>query len=152
MDYEPLGANGNQSLHDGIFFGNATDSTIVRGCTITNFGHCGINFAYSDATMGCFGFRRIVVERNTVTAGNSAYCRAFAIGDGTKIANVVVRRNYFHDLNIVSQFCGDSLYVYSNIFDRTAPSPFMPQGSSAFGAGVALGGTPEMVFRNSVVA
>ena len=113
------GANGAEPGGMGILFDNAVVDAVVRGCLVTNQGHTGIGTVYNDATL-VSAVRNIVVEKNTVTAGASSYCRAIGV---SRSSNVVIRQNYFYDNNIQSQLAGDSVYVYSNIFDATLPSP-----------------------------
>jgi hypothetical protein len=70
-----------------------------------------------------FGIGHLLIEGNVLTAGTSNYCRGLAIGGWETCRYNVVRRNYVHDVNIQSQFGGESTYVYSNVFVNTNVSP-----------------------------
>jgi len=110
------------SLHisDGININDTADSITVSGCYVTNMGHTGI--ATEMHNRDNFGVRHVLIEGNTVTAGTSSYCRAIGVGGFETCLNNIVRRNYFHDQNVHSQFVGESTYVYSNIFSGTYAS------------------------------
>jgi hypothetical protein len=104
-----LGAHGDQPGGTGIELAHAVDGAVIRGCTVTNFGHSAIDVLYKDATNVAPGVSNVTIEGNDLTAGSSSYCRALGFGGPEKIHNVVVRRNYCHDQNIVSQFGGTQI-------------------------------------------
>ena len=149
------GAAGNAPYGDGIVFVNAVDGAVVRGCSVTNMGHTGIGNTYNDATLRGSGTRNILIEQNVVTAGVSSYCRAVGFGGPANCSNIVIRRNYFSDQNIQSQLGGDSVYVYSNVFDGTRVSPvkrFATCITSTAGYSTGFGKPIPHVVRNLVFA
>ena len=128
-NWDTLGANGNAPGGDGIDFNDAVDSATVRGCYITNEGHSCINTEKHN--INNFGIKHLLIESNVLTAGTSNYCRGLGIGGAESSVFNIVRRNYVHDVNIGSQFGGDSTFAYSNVFVTTAVSPIY-HGAQAF--------------------
>jgi hypothetical protein len=145
---------GQEPGGDGILFSEGVDTAVVRGCTITNMGHSGIGSQYNDATLTNPGVRNITIEQNVIDAGSSPYCRAVAFSGPPRCSSIVIRRNYFHDLNVQSQFGGEKVYIYSNIFDSTHDNlvPAKDWGSAALGAGLSYPPNVPVTLRNSVVA
>lgn len=153
---DSLGAAGGEPGGDGIGFANCVDGAVARGCFVTNMGHTAIGTEYKDETLTDPGLRNLLIESNTVTAGTSSYCRAFGLGGPSPCGRMVVRRNYAYDLTVSSQFEGDSIYVYSNVFDTVNDSPVDRPGCASFSAGLSTGwhafGTEYTAASNSVFA
>ena len=149
--YDSLGANDEPPGGDGICFSDAVDSAVVRGCVVTNMGHFGIaNELWNPEN---FGTKHILIEQNTVSAGTSSKCRAIGLGSTERCANNIVRRNYLRDQNGCSSFNGESLYVYSNIFETTKDNP-VSQYYQALMSWISVGGgwNPRSVVKGCVFA
>ncbi len=149
------GARGTNPGGAGVVMAEGVDGAIVRGCFVTNMGHTGICSEYHDSTFTNYGVRDMLVEMDTVTAGTSSYCRGFGFGP-QPCRMAVFRRNYVFDVNVVSQFAADSVYVYGNVFDVTHDSPvrlaYCHSPSWAIFAGADSAAGAVAVLRSSVIA
>lgn len=151
------GAGGGAPAGDGITLVDAVQGAVISGCTVTGFGHTGIGTIYKDLTHTAHGLNDIIWESNVVTAGASNYCRAIGLaGPPLKSLRNIVRRNYFHDSKIISQFAGDTVAIYSNIWDRTDSTSI--ESKKAFSGSIGLWGVQPSGahvgggLRNSVYA
>ncbi len=149
------GARGTNPGGAGVVMAEGVDGAIIRGCYVTNMGHTGICSEYHDSTLTNYGVHNMLVEMDTVTAGTSSYCRGLGFGPLPNTMGVF-RRNWVFDVNISSQFKGDSTYVYGNIFDGTRDSPvplaYCHSTSDAIDVGMNIANYATALTTNTVIA
>ena len=154
-DYVP----GTYGAFEGILFSNGVYSSIIKNNIIKDFGHAGINLAWTiaDPGGGYVGNNLNVIESNDISAPNHAYGRGFSIYGITNMSNDnIVRFNTFHDLTIQNQIGGEDNIIHNNIFknytdggvagegDKTGPLSL----SVVAGAGQVNDGTK--IYNNTV--
>ena len=107
--------NKNALTADGICLRNAVNNAIVRGTTVLNFGHTGINCEVLNS--GYPGVMNCIIEDNVISAEESPYLRAFEFkGFAGTCQNNIFRRNYCYTLTNSSHCLGENNKIYGNIF------------------------------------
>ncbi len=107
--------NKNALTADGICLRNAVNNAVVRGTTVLNFGHTGINCEVRNS--GYPGVKNCLIEDNVISAGDSPYLRAFEFkGFAGTCQNNIFRRNYCYTLTNSSHCLGENNKIYGNIF------------------------------------
>ena len=104
------------NINDGIKINNLfTDSTIDRN-TFRDFCHSLINMQPDAVDTDV---KDNIIEHNTFTGTNSAYCRAFnIIGSESTSTGNIVRFNYENDMTVRNQLGGGDNYFYYNIISN----------------------------------
>ncbi|MDR1060610.1 MAG: Ig-like domain-containing protein [Clostridiales bacterium] len=101
---------------DGILLRNACDGAIIRGNTVTSFGHTGIGLEINGATNAGDGVRNCVIERNVVSGGDSQYLHALDCSGDDRLAGNIFRWNYCYDITVSSHLLGKGNVMFGNIF------------------------------------